>query len=213
MKKIAIIGAGGFGQEVYCIWRDQLEHEGVEYEFVGFYDDADDLYENRFGKVLGKVDALNHVDYPLEVAIAIGSPQLIYQIKNRLNNPNLIFPNIIHPSVQFLGKESIHLGEGNILSLNVIFSCNTTIGNFNIFNTRATLGHDDIVGDYNVFSPNVQISGAVIIEDLNLFGFSCGVIQKKKIGNRNILGAGAILLRTIKDEGTYIGIPAVKMKI
>lgn len=212
MKNIAIIGAGGFGQEVYCIWRDRLEYEGIDYEFVGFYDDADNLEENSFGKIIGRVDDLNHVDYSLEIAIAIGNPQLIFQIRSRLSNNNLIFPNIIHPSVQFLGKESVNLGEGNILSLNVIFSCNTTVGNFNIFNTRVTLGHDDIVGDYNVFSPNAQISGAVTIEDLNLFGFSSGVLQGKKIGNNNVIGAGAILLRNIKNDGTYVGVPAVKMK-
>lgn len=213
MKKIAIIGAGGFGQEVFCIWRDQLQAECVDYQFVGFFDDTEGLEFNNFGKVIDKVDSLNNINYTLEVAIAIGTPQHILSVRNRLNNKNLIFPNIIHPTVKFLDKNSTSLGEGNIFSLDVIFSCNCNVGSFNIFNTRVTLGHDDIVGNYNVFSPNVQISGNVSIENENFLGFNCGIIQGKKIGNKNVIGAGAILLRSIKDEGTYIGVPAVKMKL
>jgi acetyltransferase-like isoleucine patch superfamily enzyme len=95
----------------------------------------------------------------------------------------------------------------------VIFSCNCKVGDFNIFNTRVTLGHDDTIANFNVFCPNELISGNVVIENKNLLGFNCGIIQGKKIGNRNVVGAGAILLRTIKDEGTYIGVPAVKMKL
>ncbi len=213
MRKIAIIGAGGFGQEVFCIWRDMLKNENVEYDFIGFFDDNNDLSSNLYGKVIGSVESLNQINYPLEVAIAIGNPQVLKIIKNKINNPNISFPNIIHPSVQLLDANTIKMGQGNILSLDVIFSCNCKVGNFNVFNTRATLGHDDNVGDFNVFSPNVQISGMVTIGNENFLGFNCGIIQKKNIGNKNVVGAGAILLRSIKDEGTYIGVPAVKMKL
>ncbi len=213
MRKIAIIGAGGFGQEVFCIWRDMLDAKNIQYDFVGFFDDTDALKENSYGLVVGKIDDLNTIDYPLEVAIAIGKPNFILSVRNRLNNENLTFPNIIHPTVKFLDGTSTILGQGNILSLDVIISCSCNVGDFNIFNTRSTLGHHDYVGNYNVFSPNAQISGTVTIGNENFLGFNCGIIQNKKIGNRNLVGAGAILVRSIKDDGTYIGVPAVKMKI
>ena len=60
-------------------------------------------------------------------------------------------------------------------------------------------------------SPNVQLSGGVRVGNENFFGFNSGVIQQKKIGNKNTIGAGAILLRHIKDEGTYLGNPAIKL--
>ena len=63
----------------------------------------------------------------------------------------------------------------------------------------------------NVFNPNTQISGTVSIGNQNYFGFNCGVIQQKRIGNLNTIGAGSILLRNIKDNGTYVGIPAKKL--
>jgi sugar O-acyltransferase (sialic acid O-acetyltransferase NeuD family) len=212
-KKIAIIGGGGFGQEVYCIWKTQLESESIDFDFIGFFDDTEGLAANNFGKIVGKVDDLNTIDYPLEVAIGIGTPKHIYSVKNRIHNDFLTFPNIIHPSVVFLGRDSISFGQGNILSANVLVSCNTSIGDFNILNTRATLGHDDTVGNFNVFSPNVQISGTVTIGDTNFFGFNSGILQKKNIGNGNTIGAGCILFRGIKDESTYLGVPGVKFKL
>jgi len=212
-KKIAIVGAGGFGQEVYCIWKAQLKSENIEYDFVGFFDDTEGLLNNNFGKVVGKVDDLNAIDYPLEIAIGIGSPQHIHSVKSRINNDFLTFPNIIHPSVIFLERNSVSFGQGNILSANVLMSCNISVGNFNVFNTRATLGHDDSIGDFNIFSPNVQISGTVKVGDVNFFGFNSGILQKKNIGNRNVIGAGCILFRGIKDEGTYLGVPGVKLKL
>lgn len=213
MRKIAIIGAGGFGQEVYCIWRDMLLSNNISYEFIGFYDDNQSLEKNCYGKIIGSINDLNNINYELDVAIAIGNPKTLSFVKNKINNNFINFPNIIHPSVDFIDQNTTILGKGNILSLDVILSCNCKIGDFNIFNTRVTLGHDDIVGDFNVFSPNVQISGNVCIENENFLGFNCGVIQGKKIGNNNVIGAGAILLRNIKDDGTYIGVPAVKMKL
>jgi hypothetical protein len=38
MRKIAIIGAGGFGREVKMLI-DQINHIEKKYEFIGFYDD------------------------------------------------------------------------------------------------------------------------------------------------------------------------------
>lgn len=213
MKKIAIVGAGGFGQEVFCIWRDFLETKDIPYEFIGFFDDNKDLEVNVYGKVIGSIENLNLLDIEVDVAIAIGNPKVLEIVRNKLSNSKLSFPNIVHPTVTFLDKNTTILGQGNIFSIGVIVSCNVTIGDFNIFNTRATLGHDDVVGNYNVFSPNAQISGTVRIGERNFFGFTCGVIQKKIIGNDNMIGAGAVLLRSIKEGGTYIGVPAKKVSL
>ncbi len=40
MKKIAIVGAGGFGREVKMLI-DQINHVKNEYDIIGFYDDKE----------------------------------------------------------------------------------------------------------------------------------------------------------------------------
>lgn len=211
-KKIAIVGAGGFGQEVFCIWREMLNSKNEPFDFLGFFDDDVNKKENSFGKVLGKVSDLNKYDSHLEIGIAIGNSNYIENIFNQIQNPNISFPNIIHPSVQFYNFESVRLKNGNIISPYVLISCNVRIGHFNIINSRVSLAHDVTVGDYNIFSPNTQINGNVTIKDKTFFGFNSGIIQNKFVESESIIGAGAIMLRDAKEKGTYIGNPASKLK-
>lgn len=211
MKKIAVFGAGGFGQEITCVWLEMLRQKHEDFEFVGYFDDGKVGQELQYGKVIGNRSDLNNFPEPLEVCFAIGNPKTIHAIVNDISNPKISFPNIIHPGIALLSPDNFVLGYGNIFSLNVIISNNVRIGNFNIFNTRVTLGHDVTVGNFNIFSPNAQISGEVEIGNKNLFGFNSGIIQVKTIGNENVLGVGAILLKNIGNGYTYVGNPATKL--
>lgn len=211
MKKIAVFGAGGFGQEVACVWMDRLKADKEDFEFIGFFDDGKVGEKNIYGNVIGNINDLNQYTDPLEVGFALGNAITLNKVVEKVNNPNLSFPNIIHPTLRYLDTSSFQIGYGNIISLDVIFSNKIKVGNFNIFNTRVTLGHDVQVGSFNIFSPNVQISGEVHIGNRNYLGFNSGIIQCKKIGDENVLGAGAILLRSIENNGTYVGVPATKL--
>ena len=213
MKKIAIVGAGKYGCEIACIINN-INDIQREWEFIGFFDDAENLKntENHYGKVLGTIEDLNNISEKIAVIIAIGNTRSIQSIVGRIDNPNVYFPNIIHPSVLFLDKKNVRIGKGNIISAYTIVSCNVEIGDFNILNTRVTLGHDSGIGSYNVFSPNVQISGSVKVGNANTFGFNSGVIQNCTIGYNNKFGVGAILLRNANNGDNYMGNPAIKMK-
>lgn len=213
MRKIAIIGAGGLGREVASIIKN-INQVSLLWDIIGFFDDTNELQgiNTPYGKVLGTIEDLNRIRQELNVVIAVGKGQGIFNIRQRIDNKNIVFPNIIHPSTMFLDKDTTSMGEGNIFSAQCIVSCGVKIGSYNIFNTRVTLGHDGEIEDYNVFSPNTQISGNVSIGKLNYLGFNCGVIQGKKIGNNNTLAAGAMLFRSVKDGNTYMGNPAIKVK-
>lgn len=214
MGKIAIVGAGGFGKEVFSIIKS-INKIQKQWDFIGFFDDnlySQNIKENGFGKIIGNTEMLNDFREKLAVVVAVGNGEVLKKITDKINNHQVYFPNIVHPSVLFLDEETTDIGQGNIFSAHCIVSCNVKIKDFNIFNTRATLGHDVQVGSFNVFSPNVQVSGSVIIENLNFFGFNSGIIQKRKIGSQNTLAAGAMLLRHIKDNGTYMGNPAIKVE-
>jgi sugar O-acyltransferase (sialic acid O-acetyltransferase NeuD family) len=213
MKKIAIFGAGGFGKELACIWFDMLKSQNQVFEFIGFFDDNKVGLKMDYGNVVGNYNDLSCLSEKVEVCFALGNPQTLNNLITPLNNPNLIFPNIIHPTVRFLDSTSILIGKGNVFSMDVMISNNVVINDFNILNTRVTLGHDVKINCFNVLNPNVQISGEVSIGNKNLFGFNSGISQTRKIGDGNVLGAGSILIRNINDNSTYIGVPAKKFSI
>lgn len=214
MKEIAIFGAGGFGREVACLINRINEHQPT-WNLIGFFDDGKKMGDevSHFGKVLGGVDELNSWSKDLAVVIAIGNPNVVKAVREKLVNSFLYYPNIIHPLVNFSDVASFKIGEGNIVQRDCSFSCDVTIGDFNVMNASVVFGHDDVVGSYNSFMPAIRISGEVKIGDCNFFGVGSIVLQQIKIGNNIRLGAGSVLMTKPKEGNLYIGNPAKLFKM
>ncbi len=213
MKKIAIIGAGGFGREVACLI-NAINEKNEEWDFIGFFDDVKDIgYENEYGKVLGRIKNLNSYPESLAVVIAIAKPSAIEVIAKSITSPNIYFPNLIAPNVIFFDKNNISLGRGNIISFGCSISCNVHIGNFNILNCCILVGHDTKIGDYNAIMPSTNISGNVTMGERNFLGVSSVILEKLTIGNDTTIGANSLIFRNTKDKNTYIGNPASIVKL
>lgn len=213
MKKIAIIGAGGFGREVACLI-NAINEKNEEWDFIGFFDDVKDIgYENEYGKVLGRIKDLNSYPESLAVVIAIAKPSAIEVIAKSITSPNIYFPNLIAPNVIFFDKNNISLGRGNIISFGCSISCNVHIGNFNILNCCILVGHDTKIGDYNAIMPSTNISGNVTMGERNFLGVSSVILEKLTIGNDTTIGANSLIFRNTKDKNTYIGNPASIVKL
>lgn len=214
MKDIAVFGAGGFGREVACLIR--IINEGLDeprWNFVGFFDDNPDLKgtRNEYGEVLGGKDEINRWKTPLDLAIAIGTPQVVKIIAEGITNPLVDFPNVIAPTVQWLDRNNVRIGKGNIICSGCLINCNIEIGNFNIFNVFIPIGHDTTIGSYNVVMPSCNISGGIKMGDCNFMGVKSVVLQYLKVGNNVRIGAGSILMRNAKNGFLYVGVPAQKM--
>ena len=214
MKKIAIYGAGGFGKEVVCIL-NKINEKVPTWDFLGFFDDgiAKDTPISHFGRVLGSIEDLNAWCQPIAVVFAIGRPQTIQFIVNRITNPMVEFPNLVHPDAFFADPTSLIMGKGNVIVRAVSFSCDVEIGNFNQFNSISALAHDVKVGSFNVFMPLSRISGGAQIGNLNLFGIGSVVLQNVRIGSNTRIGAGSYVVRGTKDGFLYFGNPARKVDI
>jgi sugar O-acyltransferase (sialic acid O-acetyltransferase NeuD family) len=215
MEKIAIFGAGGFGREVACLINSINEHE-KQWDLIGFFDDNRELFGqpiSHFGNCLGGLEALNSYPEKLAVVVAIGNSSVVKNIVEQISNPNIFFPNLIHPNFSVVDPESFKIGKGNIIQKNCSVSCNVSIGDFNLFNGSVIFGHDDMIGNFNTFMPASRISGEVTIGDLNFFGVGSIILQQIKIGNHVRLGAGSVLMRKPKDGFLYLGVPAKKMVI
>ena len=214
MKDIAIFGAGGFGREVACLIKRINEKEPT-WNFIGFFDDNEALKgtRNEYGKVLGGMDVMNAWDKELGVVITIGVPQVLSKIVSKIQNENIIFPNLIDPTVDFLDSENVRIGKGNVICAKCFISCNVNMGDFNLYNVGVGIGHDSSLGNYNVIMPNVNISVGVQINDCNMLGVKSTVLQYLKIGSNVKLGANSLLMRNAKDDNLYIGNPAKKMEL
>ncbi len=212
MKDIAIFGVGGFGREVLALIKDINKVEPT-WNIVGFFDDGYEKGEmfNGFPN-LGKVEDLNEWKTPLSLTLAIGSPIIKKKVLDRITNPLIDYPTLIHPSVWIGDKEFVEIGKGCILCAGVMVTTNALIKNFVILNLQCTVGHDTIINDYAAFMPAVNISGEVTIGEGVYVGTGAKIINQLEIGEYTIIGAGAVVAKTIPAHCTAVGVPAQPIK-
>ncbi len=212
MKKLAIFGAGGFGREVKTIIDKINIVNPNTYDFIGFYDDGKekDSIVNGY-PVLGGIEELNEVNEELCLVISIGDPKIKQIILNKITNPNIHYPSIVHPNAS-ISKDDVKIGKGCIICEGNIITCNIVIGDFVILNLMCTVGHDTIIDDYCAFMPSVNISGEVHIHKGVYVGTGAKIINLLEIGENTILGAGAVVSKSLPANCTAVGIPAKPIK-
>lgn len=214
MNDIAIFGAGGFGREVACLIR--IINESLsepKWNFIGFFDDNPELKGkmiSHLGRCIGSTEDVNAYKNDLSLVMAIGSSVVVRKVVNKIWNPRIDYPNIIHPSFVMSDPVSFQIGVGNIIQNRCSVSTDVSIGSFNVLNGGISFGHDVRISSFNTIMPGVRISGEVTIGDDNFFGVGSIVLQQIKIGNHVRLGAGSVLMTKPKDGNLYMGNPAKK---
>lgn len=212
MKNIAIFGAGGFGREVKTIIDSINSKNPNTYNFLGFYDDGFEKGTIVNGyPVLGGISELNNEKNELSLVISIGDPKTKLKIINKIENPIISYPAIIHPNVS-ISNDDVTIGEGSIVCEGTIITCNIKIGKFVILNLMCTVGHDTVIDDYCAFMPSVNISGEVHIHNAVYVGTGAKIINLLEIGENTIVGAGAVVSKTLPANCTAVGIPAKPIK-
>ena len=198
MKK-GIIGAGGFGKEIY--WSLSMRERANTVFFV------DDEYWNDSNEKILPLSSFDSDKY--EVVIAIADSYHRERIVNSLPKNTKFFTHI-HPTAQIHGDD-VEIGPGSIICAGSIITTNVKIGKHAHINLITTIGHDCVIGDYFTTAPGVQISGNEKIGNRVYFGTRSCIKQKLTICDDVIIGMNAGVVKNITEPGTYIGTPAKKI--
>ncbi len=213
MKDIAIFGVGGFGREVLTLIKDINSSKIDEYNIIGFFDDGYKKGEIHNGyPVLGGVNELNAWTTEIAIVVAIGSPAIKKKILDNITSPLVSYPTLIHPTVLIGDKEYVKIGNGCIICAGNIITTNIEIEDFVILNLCCTTGHDTIIKKYAAFMPSVNISGEVVIGEGVYCGTGAKIINQLKVGDYTIIGAGAVVAKTLPARCTAVGVPAKPIK-
>lgn len=204
MKKISIIGSGGFAKEVYCLLADL----GREADVIGFLEedvfwDSSKFEQGIFGK---PVLPLSTFDPAISTAvIGIGSSAIREKIAQKMPEETE-FATLIHPSA--VVSKWVEIGPGSIICAGCIITCDIKIGKHAQLNLQTTIGHDCVIGDYFTTAPGVKVSGNCTIGNHVYLGTSAATKQGITIGEKVVLGMGAMAVKDLLTPGTYIGVPA-----
>lgn len=210
MEKIAIVGAGGFAREILTLIND-INKKSPIYELVGFVDN--NTKQTIHGlPVIGNDEEVNVTTEPLSLAIAVGEPHLKEKIHKKFNNPLISFPSLVHPSVIIGDEESVKIGLGCIVCAGNILTTDIQLHDFVTLNLLCTVGHDTEINDYASFMPSVNISGEVKVSKGVYVGTGAKIINLVEIGENTIVGAGAVVAKSLPADCTAVGVPAKPIK-
>ncbi len=199
MSSIAIIGAGGFGREVY---HHILNDKGATF-------DAKFYVDKQYADGIDTFD-LNTIDFHNQyILVAVGNPAARSEIVNRLPKQAKFF-TYIHSSVIILDK-TIKIGAGSIICAGTILTTNIKLGKHTHLNLQSTVGHDCVIGDYFTTAPGAKISGNCNIGDRVYFGTNSCVKEKINIVDDCIIGLNAGVVKDLTEAGTYVGTPAKRI--
>lgn len=210
MEKIAIVSSGGFAREVLTLI-DAINKKEHRFEFLGFIDE--DKSQTIHGcPIIGRDEEVNKTQEPISIVIAVGEPRLKEKIRNKYDNPLISFPTLIHPTAIIADPSNVIIGQGCIICAGVIITTDIIIKDFVTLNLQCTVGHDTVVEEYSAFMPTVNISGEVNVGKGVYVGTGAKIINQVDIGEHTIVGAGAVVAKSLPANCTAVGVPAKPIK-
>src|SRR5260370_15183456 len=149
MKRIAIIGAGGFARQVRWMLEDisvATNQETSGYETAGFLVSDPSRIGPYDSPVLGDFSWLesNRVD---ALAMGIGTPAVRLKLAEELKErfPHIAWPALVHPGVKWQ-QRTMQVGEGGIICAVSIATVNVRFEPFCMVHAPCTIGHEAVIG-------------------------------------------------------------------
>lgn len=210
MKQLLIIGARGWGREVYDIAKACMD-AGADFKVKGFLDDksdALDIYDN-YPPIIGPVESYDIQDDNVFLC-ALGDVNYKKKYSQIILEKGGDFISLVHPTA-VIGTNAM-IGKGCVVGAYANVSNDTTIGDFVTMSIRSGMGHDSAIGNYTHIGGNCCISGFVTIGESVTMHPGCIVVPHRKIGDKAIIGTGSVVLGNVKANTTVFGNPAKKIE-
>lgn len=208
MKQLLIIGARGFGREVYDLAMDCIE-AGADFVVKGFLDEKKDALDGlgEYPPIVSSVE--DYEIQPDDVFICgLGAPEWRKVYTEKILAKGGKFISLISPLA--IIRRNAHIGEGCIITHRSNISVDTHIGDYSAI-LSSSIGHDAKVGKYSVLSGGVALNGYVEVGEETYLGCRSMVAPHKKIGNKAFVGIGSVVISNVKDNARVFGNPAKKM--
>lgn len=209
MKKVYIIGAGGWGREVLVQMRDSLACDR-EWRIEGFLDTRSDMLDGIDCGLAIVGDPLTHQPEPDHAFVcAIGLPKAREQYTRPILEKGGEFIHIRTPyNTEGYLSARVHLGTGCFWAARSQFSPDVWIGDFANIHSGCIIGHDVRIGRYAQIGAMTFVGGEVDIGDYAIVYPHATLIPGVKIGEGATVGAGAVVVKDVPPGVTVFGNPA-----
>jgi sugar O-acyltransferase (sialic acid O-acetyltransferase NeuD family) len=205
VRRILIVGAGGFGREVLqwarAAWPVRAE------SIAGFLSADERILDGhaRSLPILGTPDNFTPANGDA-LLLAIGISGVRRRVAESLASRGATFLTLIHPSA--IVTETASIGAGSIVCPYTIVSDGASIGRFTLLNYFASLGHDARTGEFCVLSPYATLGGAACLGDDVFLGMHASVGPIISVGCRSKVSANTAALVNVPNDSLVFGSPS-----
>lgn len=137
---------------------------------------------------------------------ASGDPELRKQQMAWLEEHQVPVTTVVSPHA-VLGPD-VTLDKGGFVGAGAYVGPQAQVGTGCIINTGAVLEHDACAGAFSHVSVHATVAGYSRIGSMCMIGAGAILIDRVRIPDWTIIGAGATVIRDLSEAGTYVGCPA-----
>ena len=211
MTNLIIIGAGGFGREMFGAAREAVGF-GERFRIKGFLDGNPAALDGFSGypEIIGAPET-----YPVapdDVFItALGNIESRRRCAGMIEARGGVFIPVVHLTAS-LGPNVV-VGEGSFVAHNVVLTADVKVGRHSCVFHGSVIGHDTTLGDYSHVYSLVSIGGGVRVgEGASVFP-GAKVVPRVDIGDGATVGIGSAVIRDVAPGITVFGTPAERFRI
>ncbi|MCR5414877.1 MAG: NeuD/PglB/VioB family sugar acetyltransferase [Kiritimatiellae bacterium] len=210
MKKLLIVGAGGFGREAWGMALESLGY-GSEFKVKGFLDAKADALDAFAGYPPVVGDPATYVPQEGDVFItALGSISARRRCVAALEGKGAEFATLVHRSA-FLGP-NVTVGEGSLIAPGVSLTADVMVGRHADIFHNTSVGHDSQIGDFAHIYAQCAIGGGVKVGSGASVYPGSVVVPRRRIGEDSTVGAGSCVFLDVPSATTVHGNPAAPVE-
>jgi sugar O-acyltransferase (sialic acid O-acetyltransferase NeuD family) len=207
--ELVVVGAGGFGRETVDAVR-AMNASGAAWQLLGYLDEDPDLAGSQVNgvPVLGGLGELDNLPNAF-VVVTTGRPDNYVsrpRIVEKLGLPAERYATIVHPSAAVSASSLV--GTGSVLLACVVLTSAVRVGSHVAIMPNVTLTHDDIIEDFATLASGVCLGGRVRISRSAYVGAGALIRQELTIGERSLVGMGAVVTADVPACQVWAGVPA-----
>ncbi len=201
MKRIVIVGGGGFGRELYSYVKTDLAAGRLNgHSLAGLLDDNPGCELAVNSPELAYLGALASFEpQGNEVfVIAIGKASIRRKIFEEIKRRNFELFTYVHSSAQVM-SEAV-LGEGTVVCPNTIINVGAKLGDNVAVNVFCSIGHGASIGGHAVLSPYCALSGDSKLGECGFMGTRATLFPGVVMGNGCIVDAHSAVRHSVGEN-------------
>jgi sugar O-acyltransferase (sialic acid O-acetyltransferase NeuD family) len=205
---LLLIGAGGHGRVV----ADAALLQGRWEQVHATDDDASRCHGELLPGVPMTAEMLSRITSqasPVQgVHVSIGANAARERVAGLHGHGRLA--SVRHPDATVSARAT--LDAGCFVAARAVIAPGAHVGIGAIINHAAVLDHDAVAGDFSHVAPGAVMGGGARIGARVLLGAGAVVLPGVSIANDIVIGAGCVVTHSLRDAGTYLGVPARRVK-